>query len=87
VTRFVLVRHGESNTTVARTIGGYRTCRGLSPLGCKQAEALAERLARTGEVEADVLVSSNFPRAIETAELIAPALLVKPDLLELVSAA
>lgn len=74
MTRFVLVRHGESNTTVARTIGGYRTCRGLSPLGRKQAEALADRLARTGEVEADVLVSSNFPRAIETAELIAPAL-------------
>ena len=74
MTRFVLVRHGESNTTVARTIGGYRTCRGLSPLGRKQAEALADRLARTGEVEADVLVSSSFPRAIETAELIAPAL-------------
>jgi 2,3-bisphosphoglycerate-dependent phosphoglycerate mutase len=74
VTRFVLVRHGESNTTVARTIGGYRTCRGLSPLGRKQAEALADRLARTGEAEADVLVSSSFPRAIETAELIAPAL-------------
>jgi probable phosphoglycerate mutase len=74
VTRLVLVRHGESNTTVSRTIGGYRTCRGLSPLGRKQAEALADRLTRTGEVEADVLVSSNFPRAIETAELIAPAL-------------
>jgi probable phosphoglycerate mutase len=74
VTRFVLVRHGESNTTVARTIGGHRTCRGLSPLGRKQAEALADRLARTGEVEADALVSSSFPRAIETAELIAPAL-------------
>jgi 2,3-bisphosphoglycerate-dependent phosphoglycerate mutase len=74
VTRLVLVRHGESNTTVARTIGGYRTCRGLSPLGRKQADALADRLARTGEVGADVLVSSNFPRAIETAELLAPAL-------------
>jgi probable phosphoglycerate mutase len=74
VTRLVLVRHGESNTTVARTIGGYRTCRGLSPLGRKQAEALADRLIRTGEVDADVLVSSNFPRAIETAEVIAPAL-------------
>ena len=74
MTRFVLVRHGESNTTVARTIGGYRTCSGLSPLGRKQAEALADRLARTGEVEADVLVVEQLPRAIETAELIAPAL-------------
>lgn len=74
MTRFVLVRHGESNTTVARTLGGFRTCSGLSSLGRKQAEALADRLARTGEIQADVLVASNFPRAIETAELIAPAL-------------
>ena len=73
MTRLVLVRHGESNTTVARTIGGYRTCRGLSPLGRKQAEALADRLARTHELQADVLVSSAFPRATETADLIAAA--------------
>ena len=32
-TRLVFVRHGESNTTVARVIGGYRTCSGLSPVG------------------------------------------------------
>src|SRR6266508_507908 len=74
VTRLLLIRHGESNATVQRMIGGYRTCSGISPLGRKQAEALADRLARTREVEADVLVSSSFPRAIETAELIAPAL-------------
>jgi probable phosphoglycerate mutase len=74
VTRLVLIRHGESNTTVARRIGGARTCRGLSPLGRKQAEALAERLGRTGEIVVDGLVSSDYPRAIETAELLAPAL-------------
>lgn len=74
MTRLVLVRHGESNTTVARVIGGYRTCSGLSPLGRKQAEALSERLARTGEIHADVLIASGFPRAIETAELLASAL-------------
>jgi probable phosphoglycerate mutase len=59
---------------VARVIGGYRTCSGLSPVGRKQAEALASRLARTGEVPADLLVASNFARAIETAEILAPAL-------------
>ncbi len=28
-TRFVYVRHGESKSTVARTIGGPRSCAGL----------------------------------------------------------
>jgi 2,3-bisphosphoglycerate-dependent phosphoglycerate mutase len=74
VTRLVLIRHGESNTNVARVIGGYGSCSGLSPLGRKQAEALAERLTRTGEIRADALMASSYPRAIETAELIAPAL-------------
>jgi probable phosphoglycerate mutase len=74
MTRLVLIRHGESVSTVERRIGGVRTCGGLSPLGRKQAEALAVRLARTGEIQADVLVSSTMRRAVETAEIIAPAL-------------
>jgi probable phosphoglycerate mutase len=68
----VLIRHGESNATVERRIGGHRTCSGLSPLGHKQADALAERLARTGELTTDVLIASNFARALETAEHLAP---------------
>ena len=72
-TTLVLVRHGESNVTVNRVIGGYRSCSGLSELGRRQAERLRERLATTLELNADVLISSNFPRAIETAEAIAPA--------------
>ena len=74
MTRLVLIRHGESVSTVERRIGGVRTCGGLSPLGRKQAEALAARLARTGEIQADVLVASTMRRAVETAEIIAPAL-------------
>ena len=74
VTRLVLVRHGESNVTVDGVIGGHRGCTGLSPLGVAQAEALRGRLARTGEVVADALMASVLPRAIETAEIIAPAL-------------
>jgi probable phosphoglycerate mutase len=70
-TTLVLVRHGESNVTVRRVIGGYRTCDGLSPLGRQQAERLRERFATTGEWRPDVLISSNFQRAIETAEAIA----------------
>jgi probable phosphoglycerate mutase len=74
MTRLVLVRHGESVATVERRIAGTRTCTGLSPLGRKQAEALASRLARTNEVMADVLVASTMRRASETAEILAPAL-------------
>ena len=73
-TRFVLVRHGESVATVNRFIGGFRTCTGLSDLGRQQAERLRDRLARTGEVAGDRLYASNFARARETAEIIAPAL-------------
>ena len=73
-TTLVLVRHGESNVTVKRVIGGHRTCNGLSQLGRRQAERLGERLAATGELTPAVLISSNFQRAIETAEIIAPAI-------------
>jgi 2,3-bisphosphoglycerate-dependent phosphoglycerate mutase len=73
-TRLVLVRHGESVATVDRFIGGFRTCTGLSDLGRQQTERLRDRLARTGEIAADRLYASNFARARETAEIIAPAL-------------
>jgi len=71
-TRVVLVRHGESFATVERYIGGVRSCRGLTDLGKAQAEALGERLGRTGELNVDVVVSSSFPRARQTAEIYAP---------------
>lgn len=74
VTRLVLIRHGESQATVDGVVAGERGCTGLSKLGRRQAEALRDRLATTGELAADVLVASTLPRAIETAELIAPAL-------------
>jgi probable phosphoglycerate mutase len=74
VTRVVLVRHGESTSTVERRIGGHRTCTGLSALGRRQAQALRDRLAQPGELPADVLVASGYRRAQETAEIIQPAL-------------
>jgi 2,3-bisphosphoglycerate-dependent phosphoglycerate mutase len=79
-TRLVLIRHGESRATVDQIVGGHRGCTGLSELGVRQAKALAERLAATGELgSVDVLSTSILPRAIETAELIAPALGWPPD--------
>jgi 2,3-bisphosphoglycerate-dependent phosphoglycerate mutase len=74
VTRLVLVRHGESQVTVRRVVGGLRTCDGLSELGRRQAECLARRLEKTGELDVDALYSSSYPRAVETAECVAPVL-------------
>jgi probable phosphoglycerate mutase len=74
-TRLVLVRHGEANCNVQGIVGGHRGCTGLSPLGMAQAEALRARWEATGEMrEADALYASVLPRAIQTAEIIAPAL-------------
>lgn len=73
MTRMIYVRHGESNTTVARRIGGARTCSGLSPLGVQQAERLRDRWKSTPEFHPDLVISSHFPRAKETAEIVAEA--------------
>ncbi|MEO7836644.1 MAG: histidine phosphatase family protein [Acidimicrobiales bacterium] len=73
-TRLALIRHGESQATVNGVVAGERGCTGLSDLGRRQAEALRDRLASTGELVAEVLVASTLPRAIETAEVIGPAL-------------
>lgn len=74
-TRLILIRHGESEVTVKRIIGGPRTCTGLSPLGVEQAQQLRDRLAETGELaDTTVLFASEYPRAIETAEILAPSL-------------
>jgi probable phosphoglycerate mutase len=73
-TRLVLIRHGESQVTVRRVVGGPRTCTGLSELGVQQAERLRDRLAGTDELTATAFYSSAYPRAIETAEIISTAI-------------
>jgi 2,3-bisphosphoglycerate-dependent phosphoglycerate mutase len=73
VTRLIYVRHGESNSTVARVIGGPRTCTGLSPLGVQQAQALRDRWKTGPEFTPDLVISSHFPRARQTAEIVAGA--------------
>ncbi len=72
-TTITLIRHGESEVTVDRVIGGKRTCRGLSPLGRQQAKRLRDRLAAEGVASVDAVISSDFQRAIETADIIRPA--------------
>jgi len=74
-TRVVLVRHGESKCNADGVVGGQRGCTGLTPDGVDQVAALADRLAATGELgEVAALYASTLPRAIETAEILRPAL-------------
>lgn len=70
LTRVVMVRHGESQVTVRKVLGGPRSCTGLTDLGRLQAERLRDRLSQTGEIDADALYSSAYPRARETAEIL-----------------
>lgn len=74
LTRLVLIRHGESRATVERFFGGPRTCTGLTDHGRAQAEALKNRLIAGYDMTATALYSSGFPRAMETAQIIRPAL-------------
>jgi 2,3-bisphosphoglycerate-dependent phosphoglycerate mutase len=70
MTDLYLIRHGEALGAILDIIGDTA----LSPLGILQAERLRDRLAATGEIAADVLISSTFKRARQTAEIIAPVL-------------
>lgn len=75
VTRIVLVRHGEAVCNVKGVIGGIMGCTGLTANGVDQATVLADRLDCTGELAGvAALYASVLPRAVETAEILAPAL-------------
>jgi probable phosphoglycerate mutase len=61
--------------TVDQVVGGHKGCTGLSEVGRRQCELLRDRLARTGELaDSAALYASVLPRAVETAQIIAPAL-------------
>jgi len=75
VTRLVLIRHGEAVCNVSGVCGGRTGCTGLTERGIEQVEKLRDRLAVTGELAGtDALYASVLPRAIQTAEILAPAL-------------
>jgi broad specificity phosphatase PhoE len=74
-TRVVLIRHGEASCNVNGVVGGQAGCTGLSPLGRRQAQALRTRLVETGELAgASALYTSVLPRALETADIVAPGI-------------
>ncbi len=54
---------------------------GLSALGRQQAVALRDRLAAGRDIRPDALFCSTLPRARQTADLIAPALGMRPQAL------
>ena len=56
-----------------RTIGGHRTCTGLSALGHRQAAALRDRWLVAPDIVPDRIISSHFSRARETAAYISAA--------------
>jgi 2,3-bisphosphoglycerate-dependent phosphoglycerate mutase len=73
--RIVIVRHGEAVSNAEETVAGHDTCKGLTELGRRQMRALAARVEATHELGSAVaLYSSILPRAVESAEILAPAL-------------
>jgi len=73
-TRIVLVRHGEAHVNLATEGPALLDTEGLTDRGVAQAQALHDRLASTRELHADAVVASTFPRAWQTAQIVAPAL-------------
>jgi 2,3-bisphosphoglycerate-dependent phosphoglycerate mutase len=71
LTHIYPVRHGDYIEDMEN--GSYQDL-GLSPEGIRQTERLRDRLARTGEIKADVLITSPMRRAKASAEILAPAL-------------
>jgi len=71
-TVLTLIRHGESFANVEPIVESH-TCRGLTPHGITQAQALATRITNE-QWQYDVLYASTLKRAQMTAHIIAPAL-------------
>ena len=66
-----LLRHGESTWNAARRVQGQSASAGpLTPRGTQEAEAAAEGFAATAP-RARIVVSSDLPRAMETAVILA----------------
>ena len=85
-TRLMLIRHGESYANSDGLAGGPIGDGGLTPLGVRQAEALAKRLVASKELmKATAFYTSALPRAIETGEVLRPGL--PKDLAPVVDAA
>jgi probable phosphoglycerate mutase len=73
-TRLILIRHGQRHEAEGRYY--QHACPGLDPTGVAQALALAARIARQIGPAEEVVLVSNSPPAIQTAQILAGALVV-----------
>ena len=75
MTTLWLIRHGEAHVNQPNADGTYSLIdrRGLTDRGVEQARMLRDRLVREN-VQPDAVVTSSFPRAQQTAEIVCAAL-------------
>lgn len=74
-TRLLLIRHGHSRAAEAGVVGGHGGCTGLSERGRSEVQALGRRLKASGLTrQITATYASVLPRAIESAEILAPVL-------------
>jgi probable phosphoglycerate mutase len=75
-TQVILSRHGEAHANVAGLVGGDQTCTGLTDLGRRQVQRLADRLRAEQEEIApfDVLYAAPRLRVLQSAEILSDAL-------------
>lgn len=87
--RLILVRHGWASYAEQQIFGGTQGCNGLTAQGRTQAHRLRERFEHWEPLsETALLLSSPLARAVETAQLLAPAfaertIQLEPDLEEM----
>jgi probable phosphoglycerate mutase len=62
MTHLYLIKHAQADGLKPDIVGSVMPNSGLSPLGITQAERLRDRLAATGEIQADLLISSTLKR-------------------------
>jgi len=72
--KLIFVRHGDAHAGFHGPIAGPTGCTGLTDLGRSQALRLRDHLMSSQRLRVDHVMTSLIPRAIETAEIAAPAL-------------
>ena len=73
MTMLTLIRHAEPQASIEEVVAGPKGDTGLSDRGRRQAAALRDRFLALG-FTTDAVLTSILPRAVETAQILAPAL-------------
>ena len=73
MTMLTLIRHAEPQASIEGVVAGPKGDTGLSDRGRRQATALRDRFLALG-FTTDAVLTSILPRAVETAQILAPAL-------------